>query len=62
MGWDEVGNLDNFKSKDVLKQVVAQTAEEVWNKEWDTKTTVKYVTDQHWAFKNNITKGDIFIV
>ena len=62
IGWDEVGSLDNFKSYDVLRQVVAQTAEEIWNKEWDTKTNVKHATDQLWTFRNNISKGDVLIV
>jgi len=62
IGWNETGSLDNFKSYEALREMVAQKAEEIWNKEWDTTTNVKYATDQLWAFRNNIKKGDALIV
>jgi len=62
IGWNEVGNLDNFKSYDSLRQAVAQKAMDIWNREWGTKTKVKYVTDQLWTFKTAVSKSDVFIV
>ncbi len=62
IGWNETGSLNNFKSYEALREMVAKRAEELWNKEWETTTNVKYATDQLWAFRNNIKKGDVFIV
>jgi len=62
IGWNEVGSLDNFKTKDELKKAVHKTAEEIWNKEWPTRTDVPYTTKQLWAFRNEISKGDVFII
>jgi HKD family nuclease len=62
IGWNEVGSLNNFKTKDELREAVDKTAEEIWNKEWDTRTDVEYTTKQLWTFRHEITKGDVFIV
>ncbi|MGA3191409.1 MAG: phospholipase D-like domain-containing protein [Candidatus Bathyarchaeia archaeon] len=62
MGWNEIGNLGNFKTKDQLREAVDKTAEEIWNKIWPRETDVNYTTKQLWAFRNEISKGDVFIV
>ena len=62
IGWNEVGSLDNFKTKEELREAVAKTAEEIWNKEWDTQTDVEYTTKHLWTFRHEILKGDVFIV
>ena len=62
MGWNEVGSLDDFETKDALKIAVKETAEDIWNKEWTHRPNVAYVTDQLWDFRNGISKNDVFIV
>ena len=62
MGWNEVGSLDGFATKNDLRRKVAETAEQVWNKSWPRKTKVKYATDQLWDFRNETREGDQFIV
>jgi HKD family nuclease len=62
MGWDEVGSLDDFQTYEELRRTVAEKAKKVWNKYGPTKTNEKYATDQLWAFRNEPTAGDVFIV
>ena len=62
MGWNEVGSLDDFATIDDLRIKVAETAKNVWNREWPRKTNEKYATDQLWAFRNGPGEGDLFIV
>ncbi len=62
MGWNEVGSLGDFPTKDDLRRKVAEAAEQVWNKIWPRKTNVKYATDQLWDFRNEPREGDLFIV
>jgi len=62
IGWDETGDLKDFKSYESLKQAVTRTARTVWDIDSDKKTDVKYVTDQLWTFKTAFSPGDVFIV
>jgi len=62
IGWDEAGDLKDFRSYESLRQAVARTAKTVWDIDSDRKTNVKYVTDQLWAFKTAFSPGDVFIV
>jgi len=62
IGWNEVGTLKRFKSRDELKEAVRVAAENIWNKEWGRNTNVEYVTDQLWTFKTELNKNDVFIV
>lgn len=57
IGWDEVGNLNRFKSYDSLKKAVTKTVNTLW-----PGSQIKYITDQLWTFKTAISKGDVFIV
>ena len=54
--------MNNFKTFRSLKEAVAEKARKIWDKEYDKRTNVKYVTDQLWKFKNDISKGDVFII
>ncbi len=62
IGWNEVGDLSNFRNKDAIRRAVDRAAEEIWDREWNTRTDVEYTTKQLWAFRYGISKGDIFIV
>jgi hypothetical protein len=61
IGWNEVGDLEQFQKYDDLRSKVADTAQKVWNREWGTKTKVGYVADQLWQFRH-VRKRDRFIV
>jgi len=61
IGWD-VGDLVDFDTYDSLREAVKQKAEDDWNRNWGRKIKVKYVTDQLWTFKNDISIGDVFVV
>lgn len=60
IGWD-FGNLNNYKSYGSLRKAVKQYAKERYRRE-GKRTRIKYVTDQLWAFKTDISKGDVFVV
>lgn len=57
VGWDEVGDLNGFNSYESLRKAVTQTVRTLWP---DSRT--KYITDQLWTFKTDISEGDVFIV
>jgi len=62
MGWNEVGDLNKFKSWGSLKKMVTKRARDIWDRNRDRKTNVKYATDQLWTFKMVISRGDVFVV
>lgn len=57
IGWDEVGDLEDFKSYESLRKAVAETVNALW-----PRSRIKYITDQLWMFKTAISLGDVFIV
>lgn len=62
IGWDDVGDLRNFKSYGSLLRKVEHIATTDWNLRYDKKTNVKYVADQLWTFKKAIIPNNVFIV
>jgi HKD family nuclease len=62
LGWNHVGSLNTFKSKDELREAVRLAAKNIWDKNRNEKTKIGYVTNQLWTFKTGISKNDVFLV
>jgi HKD family nuclease len=65
LGWD-IGHLRKFRSKDSVKAAVTKKVPS-WERERrrqgkKERVNIEHVTGQLWAFKTEISRGDVFIV